>query len=125
MGILQPYNGHFVNAESASTMLDIEGIFDGCNAVDTEILSMDSLSSKISNVSSYLDTKNFSINGETVLKETDECCENILKVKESILGATSQIRSICEGAYNNLQGQLNYNAQVNDQNEINKMNYRS
>lgn len=125
MGILQPYNGYFVNAESASNRLDIEGIYNGCNAVDTEIADIDTLSSKISNSVSYLDAKNFSINGETIFNTSDECIEYISKVKESILDATSQIRAICEETYNNLQSQLNYNAQVKDQNEINKVNSRS
>lgn len=122
MGILQPYKGKFVSAQSASSYLDIESIYAGCDAVDTESESMTTITNKMSSITSKLDTNNFSVDGSTMLDTSDKCCDDILSVKSSINDATSQIRSACEAAYNNLQSQLNYNAQVQDRNEINKYN---
>lgn len=122
MGILQPYNGKFVSAQSASNYLDIESIYAGCDVVDTESENMTTITNKMSSITSKLDVNNFSVDGSTMLDTSDKCCDDILSVKSLINEATSQIRSACEAAYNNLQSQLNYNAQVQDRNEINKYN---
>lgn len=122
MGIIEPYKGKFFSAESASNKLDIQSIYAGCDAVDLEAENITNITNKMSSISSHLDINNFSVDGCTMLDASDKCCDDIMNVKNSILDATSQIRAACEGAYNNLQSQLNYNAQVRDCNEINRRN---
>ena len=117
-GLVQAYRGRYYNASSASTKLDINSILAGCSAVETEANNIDEISNSINNSASYLTREVFSINGETVSKDIDEACTEIISVQSSIMDAVAQIRINAINAYNSIQTQLNNEAQSLDQAEI-------
>ena len=122
--ILQPYIGRFARAESASNRLDIDSIFAGCNAVEQEASRISTIATKIDSTSSRLDVNSFSIDGATATSTIVEYCEGMANVEAGIYQMTAQIRDAAEAAYNNLQSQLNYNAQIRDQELANQANRR-
>ncbi len=120
--ILQPYRGVFISAQSASNMLDLNQILAGCTAVENEASNIDELSNSISSLTSNLGANIFSIDGKTISPSSDKCCEEIIEVQKWIYDTTSQIRETAINAYNQLQTQLNNDAQNRDQYEINRYN---
>ena len=120
MSLLQPYHGTYVNASSASNQLDANAILAGCDAVDEEANYISQYAGNLSEVSSPLNERNFSVDGATMIPTIGEYCENINAVEAEIMSITSQIREMVEYQYNRIQEQLNYDAQVKDQNEYNR-----
>ena len=117
MGILQPYVGTYCRAESASSKLDIDAILSGCDAVDNESSHMNEYARSLNDVSFYLNEDTLSVNGTTMSQPIGDCCDGISGIQSEITGTTAQIRAAAENAYNQIQEQLNYEAQVKDQNE--------
>ena len=122
MGLLQPYRGTYVSAESASGKLDAAAIIAGCDAVDAEANHISEYAGKISSAASGLNQDTFSVNGETVTGKVDECCTGVTNVESNILNTTSQIRELAESIYNQIQEQMNIEAQARDQAEAQKRN---
>ncbi len=120
MGILQPYVGTYCHAASASSKLDLSAILAGCDAVDTEANQITNYNHSLNTTMSYLDANTLSANGKTMQAAGEKCCNDISNVQTSILNTTAQIRSVAESVYNKIQEQMNYEAQVKDQNEINR-----
>lgn len=120
--ILQPYRGIFVSAPSASTKLDLDQILAGCTSVENEASNIDELSNSVSSLTSNLGANIFSIDGKTVSPSSDKCCEEIIDIQKWIFDTTSQIRENAINAYNQLQTQLNNDAQNRDRYEINRFN---
>ena len=117
MGILQPYVGTYCRAESASSKLDLPAINAGCDAVDSEARSMSTYTRNLNDTASYLDADTLSADGKTMQAPIGECCDGISNIQSQITSTTAQIRAAAENAYNQIQEQLNYEAQVRDQNE--------
>lgn len=117
MGLLQQYQGRFVNAPSASSQLDISKILAGCNMVEEEANRISEFAGNIMDAASILDVKNFSVDNETILDDAAECCNNIGNVERQIMDLTAQIREAAEICYNNIQQQLNYDAHARDEYE--------
>ena len=117
MGILQPYQGRFVNAPSASNQLDINKILIGCSMVEEEANHISEFAGNIMDATSVLDVRNFSVDNETILDDAAECCNNIGNVEKQIMDLTAQIREAVEISYNNIQQQLNYDAHARDEYE--------
>lgn len=124
MDLLQPYRGQYCSAQSAESKLDIMSILQGCSEVDDEARYMGRYSNELNLANNYLDEKSLSVDGKTMQGEVDDCRETIESVQESITNTTSQIRDAAVSAYNSIQEQLNYEAQVRDQNEWNQRNRR-
>lgn len=120
MGLLQPYRGTYYSAESANTKLDINSILAGCNAVDEEANHISEYANDISESGSYLDANALSVDGKTMQGSIETCCTNINDVESFIIGTTAQIREMAEAAYNQIQDNLNYEAQQRDIAEYNR-----
>lgn len=121
-GALQPYQGRYVNAKSASDDLDLATILAGCDAVDSEAGNITDISQNLSNAAGDLTVQTFSIDGVSVGTKAEEYCNSINDVKSWIEDGTSSIRSAAEAAYNRLQEQYNEEARQKDQAEINRRN---
>ncbi len=122
MGVLQPYRGTYVSADSASSKLDLPAILAGCDAVDEEASQIDTYTRDLSNVAADLDVDTLSANGKTMQGPIGDCCDGISDIESNITGTTAQIRAAAENAYNQIQEQLNYEAKVRDRNEWNRRN---
>ena len=122
--ILLPFVGNYARAESASNRLDINGILAGCDAVDREASRISNIAYKVDRASQSLNVENFSIDGATVNSTVVECCEGMANVETGIYQVTAQIREAAENTYNNLQSQLNYNAQIREQELANQNSRR-
>ncbi len=120
MRLLESFHGSYVNAASASTMLDISTILEGCSEVENEANHISEYVNKIADISSSMNKDNFSINGETVYKLVDDYCTQMNDVEVQIMSMVEQIRAAVEAQYNKIQEQLNYEAQVKNNNEYNK-----
>ena len=123
-GLLEPYRGRYVSAESASTKLDVNAIISGCSQVDSEASSIGDVSTSLNSAASDLTPNIFSINGASLGANVGEYCQSIMDVQSSIMSATAQIRSEAIAAYNEIQSQLNQEAQSRDQYEMNRRNRR-
>lgn len=124
MGLLQPYQGTYVAATSASSKLDVETILAGCDAVDAEASHISDYLQKLAETTSTMDAKALCVNGQTMQNTMDEYSTNIYSVETEIMNITAWIRETVEVQYNNLQEQLNYDAQLRDQNEYAKQSRR-
>ena len=122
MGLLQPYQGTYVNAESASGYLDAEGIIAGCDAVDAEASRIGESANAVSSATSGLDKFTLSVNDQTVQGDVDECCTGITNTETNIMNMTSQIREMAETQYNQIQERLNNEAYNKDVYEYNRRN---
>lgn len=121
-GALQPYQGRYVNAKSASDDLDLAAILAGCDAVDAEAGNIDEVSNSLSNAAGDLTAQTFSVDGVSVGSNVNEYCDNIMQAQTWIMNGTGQIRAAAENAYNKLQTEYNNDAMARDQAEINRRN---
>lgn len=112
MDILQPYQGAYVSAGSASKYLDIEKILKGCDEVDNEAEEIVYVNSKLNSAGSSIDSRALSIDNVTVDNSLVECLESINNVYQNILSETSQVRAAAVNAYNSIQSELNNDASV-------------
>ena len=120
MNILQPYQGRYVSAESASNKLDVETIISGCDAVENDALSINSFAQSLLETGSTLDEKVLSVNGKTFLDQVDADVENIANVQTQISESVCSIREAAVAIYNQIQDQLNVDAENRDLDEINR-----
>ncbi len=115
MQILNPYQGVFISAQSASSLIDLNSILNGCDAVDQEASQISKLSNNILETSTRLDVNTLSVDDATIVGSVEEYCTDIVSVQEGIMSMTSQIREAAINAYNDIQNQMNYDAQTQDQ----------
>lgn len=115
MQILNPYQGVFISAQSASNYIDLNSILNGCDAVDSEASQISKLSNNVLEASTQLDVNTLSVDNATVVGSVEEYCNDIVSVQEGIMSMTSQIREAAINTYNDIQNQMNYNAQIQDQ----------
>ena len=121
-GLLEPYVGNFVRADSASNRLDIDSILAGCNAVESETPTINNLANGISDCASELNADALSIDGKTVMGTVDEYVQGIANLHTSINNAVDEIRQRSINVYNQLQQQLNEDAYRREVDEANRRN---
>lgn len=114
VGMLEPYRGRFVSAQSANNKIDIEAIMRGCNTVDSVAEELLSINKKVSSEGGMITKDALSIDGVTITDNLEECCDGIAMTYDSIVNVTSQIRSAAEYAYNKIQDNLNEEAWKKD-----------
>ncbi len=115
MGLLDPYVGRYVSAESASNYIDARTIISGCNSAISEASYFNTIATKISTTTAVLDVKTLSVDNLTVQGNSDECCNNIISIQNNIIEICDSIITSAEAAYNRIQEQLNQEAYQKDQ----------
>ena len=116
----EPYRGTYVTARSASEYIDLDTILSGCDQVDEKASKLSTISNNVKTATSTLDESSFSINKETMLPKIEESCGLLKDGESSIMDTTAQIRAAAEQAYNEIQEQLNYEAEQRDAYERSK-----
>lgn len=63
MGLTPVYVGTYVTAESASNIIDAEGIISGANSVKSQLSELDYLSSAVTSAGSRITANDLSVDG--------------------------------------------------------------
>lgn len=63
MGLTPVYVGTYVTAESASNIIDAEGIISGANSVKSQLSELDYLSSAVTSAGNRITAKDLSVDG--------------------------------------------------------------
>ena len=115
MGLTLPYRGTYVNAESASNVIDAEGIINGANSVKGELSSLNDLSASVTRVASQLGPKDLSIDGVGNEEKVNEVTTLISDTASSYESGLDGIIANAEAYYNQIQEQYNDDARRRDQ----------
>lgn len=119
MGLTPPYRGTYVNAESASNIIDAEGIISGANSVKGELSGLNDLSSSVTRAASQLGPKDLSIDGVGNEEKVNEVTTLISDTASSYEAGLNGIIANAEAYYNQIQEQYNEDAKRRDQIAIN------
>jgi len=122
--MLGQYMGTFVNAESAATKIDAAGIIAGCDAVDAEAANLSNLCGEFSRSATTITPKALSFDGETVGPIIENYSSASGDVSSGILGITAGIRAKAIEVYNQIQQELNEDAERRDREAIAAANAR-
>lgn len=112
--IVVPYEGTYVNAELASTKIDLSTITTNCNEVDEIANSISNINNKMYDAGSSITSEALSFDGENVISLFDECCTMITNYQNQILNKTEQIRDEALAIYNKFQTEFNDDAKEKD-----------
>ena len=115
MGLTPPYRGTYVNAESASNVIDAEGIINGANSVKGELSSLNDLSASVTRVASQLGPKDLSIDGVGNEEKVNEVTTLISDTASSYEAWLDGIIANAEAYYNQIQEQYTDDARRRDQ----------
>lgn len=115
MGLTPPYRGTYVNAESASNIIDAEGIISGANSVKGELSDLNDLSSSVTRAASQLGPKDLSIDGVGPEEKVTEVTTLISDTASSYEAGLDGIIANAEAYYNQIQEQYNEDAKRRDQ----------
>ena len=114
MGLLQPYIGRYVSAPSASEVLDAQAVFDGCDAVEREILKITGYAARMKVTAGNIDSDALSIDGETIGPITETYYAYLTERESAIETSVEEIRTMVEQQYNRIQQDYNETAQRQD-----------
>ena len=114
MGLLQPYIGRYVSAPSASEVLDAQAVFDGCDAVETQIYGITGYASQMKTYAGKIDSDALLIDRATIEPITESYYAYLTERESAIETSVEEIRTMVEQQYNRIQQDYNETAQRQD-----------
>ena len=110
MGLTPVYVGTYVTAESASNIIDAEGIISGANSVKSQLSELDYLSSAVTSAGSRITANDLSIDGVGPEEKVGQVTSLINETKSNFESGLDGIITNAENYYNQIQEQYNEEA---------------
>lgn len=114
MGLTPVYVGTYVTAESASNIIDAEGIISGANSVKSQLSELDYLSSAVTSAGSRITANDLSIDGVGPEEKVGQVTSLINETKSNFESGLDGIITNAENYYNQIQEQYNEEARRRD-----------
>ena len=114
MGLTPVYVGTYVTAESASNIIDAEGIISGANSVKSQLSELDYLSSAVTSAGSRITANDLSIDGVGPEEKVGQVTSLINETKSNFESGLDGIITNAENYYNQIQEQNNEEARRRD-----------
>ena len=114
MGLTPVYVGTYVTAESASNIIDAEGIISGANSVKSQLSELDYLSSAVTSAGSRITANDLSIDGVGPEEIVGQVTSLINETKSNFESGLDGIITNAENYYNQIQEQYNEEARRRD-----------
>ena len=114
MGLTPVYVGTYVTAESASNIIDAEGIISGANSVKSQLSELDYLSSAVTSAGSQITANDLSIDGVGPEEKVGQVTSLINETKSNFESGLDGIITNAENYYNQIQEQYNEEARRRD-----------
>ena len=114
MGLTPVYVGTYVTAESASNIIDAEGIISGANSVKSQLSELDYLSSAVTSAGSRITANDLSIDGVGPEEKVGQVTSLINETKSNFESGLDGIITNAENYYNQIQDQYNEEARRRD-----------
>ena len=114
MGLTPVYVGTYVTAESASNIIDAEGIISGANSVKSQLSELDYLSSAVTSAGSRITANDLSIDGVGPEENVGQVTSLINETKSNFESGLDGIITNAENYYNQIQEQYNEEARRRD-----------
>ena len=115
MGLTPVYVGTYVTAESASNIIDAEGIISGANSVKSQLSELDYLSSAVTSAGSRITANDLSIDGVGPEEKVGQVTSLINETKSNFESGLDGIITNAENYYNQIQEQYNEEARRRDE----------
>ena len=114
MGLTPVYVGTYVTAESASNIIDAEGIISGANSVKSQLSELDYLSSAVTSAGSRITANDLSVDGVGPEEKIGQVTSLINETKSNFESGLDGIITNAENYYNQIQEQYNEEARRRD-----------
>lgn len=114
MGLTPVYVGTYVTAESASNIIDAEGIISGASSVKSQLSELDYLSSAVTSAGSRITANDLSIDGVGPEEKVGQVTSLINETKSNFESGLDGIITNAENYYNQIQEQYNEEARRRD-----------
>ena len=114
MGLTPVYVGTYVTAESASNIIDAEGIISGANSVKSQLSELDYLSLAVTSAGSRITANDLSIDGVGPEEKVGQVTSLINETKSNFESGLDGIITNAENYYNQIQEQYNEEARRRD-----------
>ena len=114
MELTPVYVGTYVTAESASNIIDAEGIISGANSVKSQLSELDYLSSAVTSAGSRITANDLSIDGVGPEEKVGQVTSLINETKSNFESGLDGIITNAENYYNQIQEQYNEEARRRD-----------
>lgn len=114
MGLTPVYVGTYVTAESASNIIDAEGIISGANSVKSQLSELDYLSSAVTSAGSRITANDLSVDGVGPEEKVGQVTSLINETKSNFESGLDGIITNAENYYNQIQEQYNEEARRRD-----------